>query len=736
MRKMGRKTRIRWSKRQQRLLWRSAIILIGLFFIANITKLHILFSNSANDSFRKMHFRFEREPANAKAPKRTDRPTWRVSLRNPKQSKRERLRVMESDLASKLASSSKSLGGQKSQENIVSCEKEHDYYRTTIAAPTTTDRRCDAYLYNNVTGTTATGDNNNGRLVFYNPLPRDQFLCGGKVLLGPNQVGDYDVEKCSYGGRRPLHENGDSDNDNDNLAVADVTSHSFPYPPTFENRGTFPGIKVPKKAQREDDTFSSGVDYSGGEKKFDTQGCDVKCRFEGSKPNLYIYGTDASFEYSMEGEAYYSKLKINKNAWKKHKFYATTSLQSEVPHTYFSMWWGTPGSEYEIGLQTPPVPFSEGIKGAVFLARNCNSKNNREQLVRDLMATSLRVDSLSSCLKRGSPPPGVGMKNKTKLIHHYMFYLAFENQRTDDYITEKFWNALMSGTIPVYFGAPNIKKHLPFKGAIFVDDFKNMIELSEYLIKVSNDEDLYNSYHAWRNQSYPPAFVEMHNRTLHTSQCRMCMWGHAYKYGLGWNHKKQLIEPVILPRETCLDENGLLRSPAVESWSSSSSYWQRSMVDVTALSGKSSQCSSTEEESVARVGSSDLIRKVWSSDGCTDFYIGGDAPSGSLILTLTFPMEDHGPLRAYDARTAWIQNDVSRVSLVVDRRDGAPEVVIAATGGRVEVTVDPGALPVRLRIIVENLDLHHDGALDLPSYYGEKMSEDVWNHPEVFALEN
>mmetsp|Transcript_14670 Transcript_14670/g.26507 ORF Transcript_14670/g.26507 Transcript_14670/m.26507 type:complete len:213 (-) Transcript_14670:1498-2136(-) len=66
MRKMGRKTRIRWSKRQQRLLWRSAIILIGLFFIANITKLHILFSNSANDSFRKMHFRFEREPANAK----------------------------------------------------------------------------------------------------------------------------------------------------------------------------------------------------------------------------------------------------------------------------------------------------------------------------------------------------------------------------------------------------------------------------------------------------------------------------------------------------------------------------------------------------------------------------------------------------------------------------------------------------------------------------------------------
>jgi len=332
-------------------------------------------------------------------------------------------------------------------------------------------------------------------------------------------------------------------------------------------------------------------------------------------------------------------------------------------------------------------------------------------------------------LPKGSPPPGVGTKNKAKLIHHYMFYLAFENQRTNDYITEKFWNALMSGTIPVYYGAPNIKEHFPIKGAIFVDDFKNMTELSEYLIKVSNDEELYNSYHAWRNQSYPPAFIEMHNRTLHTSQCRICMWSHAYKYGLGWNHKKQLIEPVVLPRETCL-EDGLLRSPAVESWWSSSS--QRS-VDVTTLSGKSSHCSSTEEN-VARVGS-DLIRKVWSNDGCTDFYIGGEA-SGPLTLALTFPMEDHGPLHAFDERTAWIQNDVSRVSLVVDRNDGAPEVSIAATGGRVEVTVEPGALPMRLRIIVENLDLHHDGALDLPSYYGETMAEDVWNHPEVFALEN
>mmetsp|Transcript_13392 Transcript_13392/g.28732 ORF Transcript_13392/g.28732 Transcript_13392/m.28732 type:complete len:307 (-) Transcript_13392:95-1015(-) len=288
MRELGRMTRM---SQYQHLLRHLVIILTGAF----VVNLYFMFSgefSSNNNNNPKMHFRFEREASTK--PRKPDRPTSRVSLQNPKQSKRKHLEIMESELASTL------VGRQTSRNNIVSCKKELYHYRTTVAnnhnnqfsgiftttnMMTTTDRRCDAYFYNNVTNSTT----RNNRLVFYNPLPRDQFLCGGKVILGPNKVGEYDVEKCS---------NSSLPNHDENLADA---SHSFPYPPTFENRGEFPGIKVPSTPNRKDDTFSSGVDYGGSSTGFSTASCDVKCSFEPGKPR-HIYGMDAEFTYSMEGE--------------------------------------------------------------------------------------------------------------------------------------------------------------------------------------------------------------------------------------------------------------------------------------------------------------------------------------------------------------------------------------------------------------------------------------------------
>ena len=140
-------------------------------------------------------------------------------------------------------------------------------------------------------------------------------------------------------------------------------------------------------------------------------------------------------------------------------FYGTTSFQSEIPRTYLS-------SNFS-ELSQNQVLFSEGIKGALFLAKNCASKNNRESVVKQL-SKSFRVDSLSSCLKNANAPPGSNIKDKKSVMPQYLFYLAFENQNTDDYITEKLWGSLQSGTIPVYLGAPDIKDHIPFNGVIFV----------------------------------------------------------------------------------------------------------------------------------------------------------------------------------------------------------------------------------------------------------------------------
>jgi alpha-1,4-fucosyltransferase len=43
----------------------------------------------------------------------------------------------------------------------------------------------------------------------------------------------------------------------------------------------------------------------------------------------------------------------------------------------------------------------------------------------------------------------------------YKFHLAFENSESESYVTEKYYLALSSATIPIYFGAPNIEQFYP-----------------------------------------------------------------------------------------------------------------------------------------------------------------------------------------------------------------------------------------------------------------------------------
>ena len=73
----------------------------------------------------------------------------------------------------------------------------------------------------------------------------------------------------------------------------------------------------------------------------------------------------------MEGPQYYSSLRYNPTAHKHNQFFSTTSFESEIPLPYFSF------EEYGDRIKGPAVNYTEAIKGAVFLARNCNSRNGR-----------------------------------------------------------------------------------------------------------------------------------------------------------------------------------------------------------------------------------------------------------------------------------------------------------------------------------------------------------------------
>ena len=280
------------------------------------------------------------------------------------------------------------------------------------------------------------------------------------------------------------------------------------------------------------DTLTSPIHINSGKRKVD---CDVPCYWPdhpgGILQTLRIDELDITLTRSMEGEIIYTALKLN-NQNERHAV-ASTRFDSNIPMPYFDWSHGT--------IQTPHVHFSKLKKAAVFIARNCNSHSGRENLVQQLMKL-MPVDSVSSCLNNIQISEML-KRNKQNIMKNYPLYFAFENQRVDDYITEKLWDTFKAGIIPVYLGAPNIKSHVPMNSIISVDDFKTVDDLANHLNRVLTDEALYDSYHAWRYQPLPAWFICKYNFTHVHSECRTCRWAYAKINNLPWNQGQQQIGP-------------------------------------------------------------------------------------------------------------------------------------------------------------------------------------------------
>jgi hypothetical protein len=215
------------------------------------------------------------------------------------------------------------------KKNLLLCE---------LQSPQPPHRRCSSY--GNITNTFT-------HLFLYNPAIRDKFLCNSTLIIRPKSMIPLtydDIHNKCGGGKDMVHE------------IA-FRSHSFPQPPTMENRHQFPGIlienrdkgEVPTKqiiaslrsqqlsttknafknpsSVRLDDTFSSNViaskekspkppkmygyynDDSFSSKEntiLNDEQCDIKCAAEPSKGGIvfqqYVYGTDWLFTFSIEGE--------------------------------------------------------------------------------------------------------------------------------------------------------------------------------------------------------------------------------------------------------------------------------------------------------------------------------------------------------------------------------------------------------------------------------------------------
>jgi hypothetical protein len=538
--------------------------------------------------------------------------------------------------------------------------------------------------------------NTKPRILLYNPLPEDRFWCGKRIWGGGGtlEINDYPAG-C---------------NDSQELLPYVFSSH----PPTLSKGG--PPVEL----------FWNTDDFYGMDNiKPEPFPCSVPCKSAGEFTvlnTINVRNTKWEITLSMEGEQYYSQAHIRVGGYRDYQFYATTSFRSEIPVPYFS--W----SEYNI--QHPAVDFRRAIKGASYLAQNCDSLSNRDDLVEKLIkTTSFRVDALSSCLHNADPPPGVDMSNKTDVMKEYLFHLAFENQRSPDYITEKLWGSLASGTLPVYYGAPNIKEHAPPNSIIVVDDFSSPQELADYLIRLSNDKALYESYHKWRYQPIDQSFASKYAFTHTHSTCRACKWAFATRHGLSWNHSRQEIEEPYIPHKTCRNKVGLVGHPFKEYWLSGGDDSRGNEAKPKALhvmsEDREKTCKLTARNREIVVDHGALRRKVFDHDGVTDFLIDVEK-DGTYILKLETPIVAK-QFFELNEQVRWLQDSQSRMTVLTTSNhnvsmmeQGAFQIPILST--------------TRVRIIVENVDHFHNATRKVPSYFGDLMTRDFYSPVEAYRM--
>lgn len=145
-----------------------------------------------------------------------------------------------------------------------------------------------------------------------------------------------------------------------------------------------------------------------------------------------------------------------------------------------------------------------------WLVSHCNTSSKREHYVRKLQKY-IPVNIYGACGKLSCP------KNSNECEHELQrskFYLAFESSICDEYISKKIFHAIRNNIIPVVMGAGKYLRVLPPNSYIDVKDFKSPKALAEYLVKVSDNVTLYNSYLAYK---WSHRFVK-----YQPSQCFVC----------------------------------------------------------------------------------------------------------------------------------------------------------------------------------------------------------------------
>ncbi|XP_009145809.1 glycoprotein 3-alpha-L-fucosyltransferase A [Brassica rapa] len=316
----------------------------------------------------------------------------------------------------------------------------------------------------------------------------------------------------------------------DNASLLDTLTGFFAKSPSDKQSPTkSSGLKNVSGMERceewleREDTMSYARNFSkdpifiyGGDKDFESCSVDCAIGMKSNKTPDAAFGLShqpgtLSILRSMESARYYLQNNLAQARRKGYDIVMTTSLSSDVPVGYFS--W----AEYDV--MAPVQPKTEKALAAAFIS-NCIAQNFRLQALEALMEANVTIDSYGTCHRNRNE-----RVEKVEALKHYKFSLAFENTNEEDYVTEKFFQSLVAGSVPVVVGAPNIQEFAPSPDSILhikqMTDIEPVAKRMKYL---ADNPDAYNMMLRWKHEGPSDSFKALVDMAAVHSSCRLCIF--------------------------------------------------------------------------------------------------------------------------------------------------------------------------------------------------------------------
>ena len=221
-------------------------------------------------------------------------------------------------------------------------------------------------------------------------------------------------------------------------------------------------------------------------------------------------------------------------SWKNK--YPGTSV-SNLPVTYFPLNIVSPEEVLKgstLATYDQRTGFGTGVSTVIFIS-NCKAAGAAQRLkyVQELM-NLLPIHSYGSCLNNREEPeypndpawPNQRRARKVKILSQYKFYLAFENLAVDYYVSEKVFEGLFSGAVPIYRGASQIDEFMPSSMAYINANNMSPKDLGaklKYLAKPENKKE-YEAYLSFKSQPLSQKFLDMSQKSYSHPNvlCRLC----------------------------------------------------------------------------------------------------------------------------------------------------------------------------------------------------------------------